>query len=103
MLINLRSCKRIPGILLQNRCPYQNQMARKTRSNRRQSRKQKQKQSRKQKTQKQQGGARKASRKASSWAKAVGEMYRKMKAKNANTTLGDAMKEASKARAAGKL
>jgi len=72
--------------------------ARKTRSNRRQSRKQKQKQSRKQ-----QGGARKASRKASSWAKAVGEVYRKMKKANPATKLGDAMKEASKMRAAGKL
>jgi hypothetical protein len=69
-----------------------------------QSRKQKaQKQSRKQKAQKQQGGARKTHRKASSWAKAVGEMYRKMKKANPAVTLGDAMKAASKQRAAGKL
>lgn len=74
-------------------------MPRKTRSNRRQSRKQKQ--TRKQKTQ--EGGARKATRKASNWAKAVGEMYRKMKKANPATKLGDAMKEASKLRAAGKL
>ena len=72
-------------------------MATKTRSTRRQ------KQSRKQKTRKQEGGARKVGRKAGSWAKAVGEMYRKMKKANPDTKLGDAMKAASKMRAAGKL
>jgi hypothetical protein len=67
---------------------------RKTRSRKQQSRKQKS----------QEGGARrKTHRKAGSWAKAVGEMYRNMKKENASVTLADAMKAASKARAAGKL
>ena len=65
-------------------------MPRKTRSNRRQSRKQ-------------QGGARKTHRKASNWAAAVKKVYHDLKKKNPAAKLGDAMKEASKLRAAGKL
>jgi hypothetical protein len=50
------------------------------------------------------GGKRKGTRKASSWAMAVKKVYADMKRKNPETTtLGDAMRKASKMRKAGEL
>ena len=45
----------------------------------------------------------KSPRKASDWAKAVKTVYDEMKRKNRDVKLGDAMKEASRRRKAGKL
>ena len=42
-------------------------------------------------------------RKASEWNKAVMRVYNEMKAKDKNTKFGDALKEASKRKKAGKL
>ena len=42
-------------------------------------------------------------RKASDWAKSVKRVYEEMRSNNPNTRLGDAMREASRRRKAGKL
>jgi hypothetical protein len=47
--------------------------------------------------------ARKMSKGADAWREGVMRVYKEMKAKNANTKFGDALKEASKRKKAGKL
>lgn len=47
--------------------------------------------------------SRKVGRKASDWAQSVKRVYAELKRKDRNASLGDAMKEASKRRKAGKL
>lgn len=46
---------------------------------------------------------RKMSKGADAWREGVMRVYKEMKAKNANTKFGDALKEASKRKKAGKL
>jgi hypothetical protein len=46
---------------------------------------------------------RKMSKGADTWREGVMRVYKEMKAKNANTKFGDALKEASKRKKAGKL
>ena len=47
--------------------------------------------------------ARKSTRKGSSWTDSVKRVYEELKKKNPNAKLGDAMKEASRRRKAGRL
>jgi len=80
---------------------------RKNRSTRKNRTERKNRDSRKNRTERKNRDSRKnqagGKRKASDWAKSVKRVYEEMKRKDRNTKLGDAMREASRRRKAGKL